>query len=373
MREGKMVFTALHNVRVFHHDHFSEPTTVFIADGIIVNGAVDVTDTIQCDGRYLIPGLIDSHLHVSDISDLEDLSSYGVTTAFNMNCLNYTACAILADQPGLTKILSAGLAAVGLGSHHQQLSGLPADETINCTSEATDVVSRVFGNGSQYMKIVSELNGPTLDVQRAVVGQTHARGHQAMTHATEMYWYELAVSSGSDGLQHIPADRPLTTDVVIQLRKQSQFVTPTLNIFKLLDSEPGFVPFLLGSNTTNGSYATAKQNARVLHRAGVPMLAGTDAIGNIGDGSITDPFGLTLHWELQHFVDAGMTPAEAIQSATSSPAFMHRQFDRGLIEAGKRADLVLLNKNPLKNITNTLDIARVWIGGIEYRNISNLS
>lgn len=112
-------------------------------------------------------------------------------------------------------------------------------------------------------------------------------------------------------------------------------------------------------------------NTAAMHKAGVPLLAGTDAIGVIPP--IDTPFGLTLHWELEHLVEIGMTPAEALRAATIVPALWHGLEDRGAILPGKRADLVLLNSNPLENITNTRDIAKVWIGGIEYKDVASLS
>lgn len=61
------------------------------------------------------------------------------------------------------------------------------------------------------------------------------------------------------------------------------------------------------------------------------------------------PFGMTLHWELEKFVEVGFSPAEALRSATLLPAILHDVPDRGVIAPGKRADIVLLNSDPLTN------------------------
>jgi hypothetical protein len=76
-------------------------------------------------------------------------------------------------------------------------------------------------------------------------------------------------------------------------------------------------------------------------------------------------------FELENLVEAGLTTLEALRAATVLPAQHHQLTDRGQIAPGKRADLVLLNSNPLVNISNTRDIARVWVGGIEYKDIAN--
>jgi imidazolonepropionase-like amidohydrolase len=88
------------------------------------------------------------------------------------------------------------------------------------------------------------------------------------------------------------------------------------------------------------------------------MLAGTD---------VTNPFcfpGFSLHDELALLVQAGLTPLEALQSATRGPAeFLGKQQELGTVEAGKWADLVLLDADPLQDITNTRRIAGVVIAG----------
>lgn len=107
-----------------------------------------------------------------------------------------------------------------------------------------------------------------------------------------------------------------------------------------------------------------------LHAAGIPILAGIDAVGTI-NANISVPFGLTLHFELENLDEAGLTTVEALRGATELAAQHHRLTDRGKIAPGMRPDLILLNSNPLANISNTRDIAKVWVGGVEYKNVAN--
>ena len=97
-----------------------------------------------------------------------------------------------------------------------------------------------------------------------------------------------------------------------------------------------------------------------LHKAGVPLLAGTQSsVGNI----LTSP-GIWLHDELYYFMQAGLSPFEALKTATVNPAkFMRREKDLGTIETGKLADLVLLDANPLADISNTRKINAVIVNG----------
>jgi imidazolonepropionase-like amidohydrolase len=96
-----------------------------------------------------------------------------------------------------------------------------------------------------------------------------------------------------------------------------------------------------------------------MFRAGVPFLAGTDTAAGVH----VFP-GFSLHQELALFVQAGLTPLQALQTATLNPAkFMNRLADLGTVERGKLADLVLLDANPLENIDNTKKIRAVVLAG----------
>jgi imidazolonepropionase-like amidohydrolase len=99
---------------------------------------------------------------------------------------------------------------------------------------------------------------------------------------------------------------------------------------------------------------------RAMHRAGIPMLAGTDAAWGV-------PYtyaGFSLHDELELLVRAGLTPLESLQTATLNPArFLGRTQDLGTIEKGKLADMVMLTASPLEDIHNTQKIDAVFVDG----------
>jgi len=106
-------------------------------------------------------------------------------------------------------------------------------------------------------------------------------------------------------------------------------------------------------------FARNLQIAGALHHAGVPFMAGTDT----APGVYIMP-GFSLHDELANFVEAGFTPMESLQTATSNPAkFLGMQSSLGSIESGKVADLVLLAANPLEDIRNTQKISAVLARG----------
>jgi hypothetical protein len=110
--------------------------------------------------------------------------------------------------------------------------------------------------------------------------------------------------------------------------------------------------------TRRARFRKLLETVGVMHRAGVPLLAGTD-LGN--------PFifaGFSLHDELELFVQAGLTPLEALKTATVNPAkYLGLSGSLGSIETGKLADFVMLEANPLENISNTRKVAAVVVNG----------
>jgi imidazolonepropionase-like amidohydrolase len=103
---------------------------------------------------------------------------------------------------------------------------------------------------------------------------------------------------------------------------------------------------------------------RPLRNAGIPLLAGTDA----GFPFVLPGFG--LHEELKYLVEAGLTPTEALQTATINPAiFLGKDNKLGTVEKGKLADLVILNADPVRNIRNLHFIEAVIANGQLYNRV----
>ena len=172
------------------------------------------------------------------------------------------------------------------------------------------------------------------------------------------------------------------TAVLQTLKKNGTYVTPTLASLDITshpeewtadDPQLAFVPTAMATqwreSLDDGQMREraawlARQAANdwkltgELHRAGIPLLVGSDSL---------DPFifpGESLHEELVEFVRAGFMPAEALEAATRGAArFLSREADFGAVESGKAADLVLLDASPLEEIRNTRKIAAVIRGG----------
>ncbi len=114
----------------------------------------------------------------------------------------------------------------------------------------------------------------------------------------------------------------------------------------------------------DADYAYSRASVTALHEAGVPILAGTDANDTPGTPSRV-PHGDSLHHELELLVDAGLSILDVLRAATSLPARYFGLPDRGAVEPGLRADLVLIEEDPLRDIRATRSIIHIWCGGSE--------
>jgi len=193
------------------------------------------------------------------------------------------------------------------------------------------------------------------DVATALVAAAWAHGLRVIAHAGSPGAYTLALDVGADVITHMPLGAPITDHDMTRIVTDGRVVIPTLDMMRGLAGPLGLPP---------GAYAVSARGVGALHAAGVPILAGTDA--NATSGVPYQPaFGASLHDELALLVDAGLTTAAALRAATCLPAKHFGLSDRGAIEPGLRADLVLLDADPLADITATRAIRRVWLAGVE--------
>ena len=362
---------AITNVRVWDGYKVNEPSTVFLSGETISEALVWVDQIVDGKNGILLPGLIDAHAHPGSVRDLETLSSYGVTTVFNQNCQDYEFCSSMRGQTGLTSFFTAGLSAKGPGSSHANNSDAPLSELIWKPAQAPSYVQNVFGNGSDWLKIVSELNGPDQATQDALVLNAHALGKKVNTHAADLASYIMAIASKCDGPQHMPLDGLLNDTLLDLMYAQKQYATPTMNVFYDELHIPGAGATLGHPGITfDSAWSYIKKNVAAMHEKGIPILAGTDATTPYAGLSV--PFGSSLHDELWHLSEAGLPTSDILRAATLLPTWAYKIRDRGSIGHGMRADLVLLQPvaDPITAINDTMKISRVWIGGLEYMNVA---
>ncbi|HET9211127.1 MAG TPA: amidohydrolase family protein [Thermoanaerobaculia bacterium] len=383
---------AITNVRIFDGSRvIPKGTVVFQGDRIAAVGEhvqpPRGAEVIDGTGRTLLPGLIDSHTHAWGPA-LERALVFGVTTELDMFTDPTFARHMREEQaktgaPGRADLYSAGYLATAPGGHGTEY-GMPVP-TLTKPEEAQGWVDARVAEGSDYIKIILEDGSPygrkipTLDkaTLTALVQAAHRRKKLAVVHVSTEDAAKETIEAGADGLVHIFTDRAPEPGFAELVKKQKAFVTPTLTVVesttgtasgKALPDDPRLAPYLQTEEITNlrrgfPAHNLDFQNAlaavRQLAKAGVPILAGTDA-PNPGT-----THGASIHRELELLVSAGLSPTEALAAATATPARIFGLADRGRIAPGLRADLVLVKGDPTTDITATRDIQRIWKAGHE--------
>ncbi|MFD7769167.1 amidohydrolase family protein [Streptomyces sp. NPDC059787] len=345
---------ALTDVRVFDGSGLTAPRTVVIENGRIGVSAFGAR-SIDGEGAVLLPGLIDAHIHLRDVSTLRQLAGSGVTTGLDMACFPPSVADSLRGLPGLTDIRSAGTPAVAPGSPQSHLPTFPADAVLTGPDQASRFVRARIAEGSDYIKVIIDEPGPAPETVKAVTTAAHSFGKLVMAHATTTAGVERALDAGVDMIHHVPLGSPLPTGVAERYTATGTVAVPTLTMME------GFA----GLGIPGMDYAAAEGSVAALRRAGARILAGTDANSTPGI-PVQPPFGTSLHHELELLVRSGLTAREALRAATDLPARSFGLRDRGVIRPGYRADLLLVDGDPLADITATRAVRRVWVGGVEH-------
>lgn len=387
---------AVVGARVFDGEKTVPSATVVVADGRIVSVGdakpPSGVPVVRGEGKTLLPGLFDAHVHAFDAEGLQDALRFGVMTQLDHFTAWQFFASLKAEREGLARtdradLFSAGTMVTSPGGHGTQFGlNIP---TINGPEEAAAFVKARLAEGSDWIKIAYEpgntqLTSVSRETLFAVVAAAHAEGALAVVHVSTQDAARDAAAAGADGLVHLFADAPIDAALLAEMKSKGMFVIPTLSIIAAV-AEEGVGPKLtadariapyLNDGQRSGlvqgfglpadhpwrkrfNTAIAAANVAKLYAAGIPVLAGTDAPN---PGTV---YGASLHGELSLLVEAGLTPAEALASATSIPAASFRIPERGRIAPGMRADLVLVEGDPTTDIEATRAISRLFKNGYE--------
>ena len=373
-----------------------EHATVLIKNGRIVSAGPWLPPPgvriIHAEGKTLLPGLWEMHTHYSGVEFGPALLAAGVTTARDcggeFDFLTTIRSAIDAEKNNVLgpRLLFAGLIDAG----GPLAFGAFDAET---PAEGVRIVDLYADNHFEQIKVYTQLKP---DVLRAITAEAHKRGLTVTGHVPAAVNTFQGIDDGMDQINHLqfitrgmrpegdtgPVDlnSQRAKDLIALLKAKNIVVDPTdgwgemAGHPKSIDAasfEPGVnaAPYTLASKframgvpATDASKFRARmdENLKVikaLYDAGVPIIAGSDT-GLIGYG---------LDRELELYVQAGMTPMAAIQTATLNAArAMRLDSESGTIQPGKRADLVLLDANPLDNISNIRRVDKVITDGRMY-------
>lgn len=361
--------------------------TMLVRDGRITEVGPAATvpipaeaERISLAGKVVIPGLINAHGHANDlVRDLKVYAHYGVTTVYSLGNDNNAQAAVEAresqDTPALTRsrIFTAG-PVLAPGS----------------VAEARELVARNVAMKVDIIKIrVDDNLGTTAkmppEIYRAVIDEAHKLGRRVAVHLFYAEDAKGVLDAGADFIAHSVRDVPVDGPFITRARARGACFSPTLmrevSTFVYESTPPFFSDPLFLAHADPKTLATlneparqeamrsnpsaqryklaldnASRNVKRLSDAGVPLAMGTDT-------GLTGRFQGYFEWmELELMVKAGLSPRQALFAATRDAAkCMKLEQDLGTLEAGKWADFVALNADPLVDIANIRTVDSVWI------------
>lgn len=362
-----MTSYSIENARVFDGNGLSEPRTVFVLDGLITDAAGANPEIVDAQGGTLLPGLIDGHVHIDDPSQAATLAQWGVTSAMDMGAKDPAVIDGLRSATGVANVSTAGFPAAPTTGTHIARLGYPVSAGISTPGEAGAWVTAQIASGSDYIKLLLEVSMPgqpeplNPETASAIVTAAHAAGKRVIAHTTTGATAALAVKAGVDAITHTPLGEVLSEEFANQLAAGGIVAIPTLSLMSAMASN---WPFPVRPPTID--FANALTTIGRFRDAGVTIVAGTDSNANPATPA-QPPHGQALHGELELMVAAGLTPVEALRAATSTAADFFGLTDRGRIENGSFADLVLVDGDPTSDISATRNIRGVWIAGERVR------
>jgi imidazolonepropionase-like amidohydrolase len=395
--------------------------TIVIRDGRIVDiGAPAETpvpsgaEVVDYTGKTIIPGLISAHSHVGifvglkaapenysrDIilRQLKQLEAYGVTTVMALG-LNGPLFYELRPELHAGRVPGADLfgADQGIGA----LGGVPPATVVpvaenqvsrpGTAETARESIRQMAARKADMVKIWLDGAGGLMpkvspEVYSAVIDEAHKNGLRVAAHIYDLDDANAIVRAGVDIIAHGVRDKPVDAEFIDMMKTRSVWYISTIVLDYtgyVFAEQPSWMrePFLqralhpavraqfddpayrertlaLPATAKNrAAVTTNKQNLKALHDAGVRLGFGSDS----GVG-LRIP-GVAEHLELALMVKAGLTPMQAITNATSNAAALLKLDDRGVLASGKLADMVVLDGDPIADISNSRKIHAVWHRG----------
>ncbi|MCP3803113.1 amidohydrolase family protein [Allokutzneria sp. A3M-2-11 16] len=382
--------TVMTNIRVFDGESVTEDSAIRWRDGLIV--AVGGAELLEpgdehVDGRggTVLPGMIDAHVHLLPGSPRQAVT-FGVTTVLDMFSKPDLVREATAQGagPDASDVRSSSVGATAPGGH-PSLMYAPFPYVSGPADAEAFVADRV-AEGATHLKVLYEdgtvgpMSWPSLDVPTvaALVRAAHGAGLLVAAHISTAQAAMDLLPTGVDVFAHVPFDA-LTDEQVQAIADAGIAVIATLSIADGFPGANGHMPLLdeltlkprLGPAWSEvvkaqgerwlppefPDFSVPQDNVRRLRAAGVPILVGTDAPN---PGVV---HGASVHRELQHLVAAGLDPLDALKAATAQTADVFGLADRGRIRPGLRADLVLVEGQPDRYISDSQYVAAVWKQG----------
>lgn len=357
---------------------------------------------VDVAGRWIVPGLIDAHVHAESDEDLRTMLRWGVTSvrlmAEDVASAEQLAASSRTRQDVPEVFPAAPIFTVAGGWWASQPPDSRLDRFPETPEKARASVRKAKALGSREIKLMLDDMAwcraplPALPrvrpaVASALLDEAKRQGMRAIVHAPGLRDASEAVADGATALAHGVLD-PFDASTIAVMKARPVFYVPTMDIFEFLADTGSFVNHVLSdprvtapgglppaavAQMRSPEYAAGyrsrypafenvrshlpalRGNIAALHRAGVPVALGTDMWAFPG---------LAVSIEMELYVRAGLRPVDALRAATETAArSIGIDGDRGTLSAGKRADFLILSSDPLADPTNVRAIERVYKEG----------
>jgi len=360
------------NINLFDGNKVQPNSTVFVKNGVIKkiedeneivqNQGIEI---INGNGKTLIPALINSHVHIVESKQLVEAAQAGVLTVIDMFNTEIGKMKLYEDSIGMAQFISAGICVTAPKGHGTQY-GIEIP-TLDAVDDAKRFINNRKAEGSDFIKIIIErgypfFKAPTLSdsLFREVINSTKQLDLISVVHISELDDGMMAFRFGANGLAHLwdKNGKMINQEQLEELSKRpSFFIIPTLQVLKRSNA------FLKkrAYTTTSLDFSEIKVEVGKLNKNNVQILAGTDP------PNFEINYGTDIYSELEDFVEAGLTPIESLKTATSSPAKAFQLEQIGTIESGKWANLIMIDGDPTKDITDIRKIEGIWQKGEKIR------